>query len=768
MANSNMQGFSGNIHTSPYARRTSASGPMEAHPSAIGGNNGGNANSGNSAHSSRYSQIVIKEPNTAEPKKAKRKRITPEQLKELTSIFEKTDTPTHDIREELSKKLNMTNREVQVWFQNRRAKYNRMRIEHQRQIRNNAAIIYNTGMMARGPVAAVPPPPSTLQHHQHHQHPQQQMYQQLPLSSPASMSMAQAPASATAPGPGHCLAPAPAVISASSQVHAQSASYLHLQPFAAAQPRYIAGNAAPVRRSSVQQLHSHVLSSRNRSCSSDILPMDAYRQGMSPDAASTMVALPRSPSGYSPPLPGHSAVYTPPATAYAASMDKAADADAPDSQKMAVQTRFLAADGTLPCYQRLPQQQPEFCIETGTPAFTPVSATSVHMLASKTGASGFPARSSNSPYSQNAPELTPDCAYKPDDQQMDGRRAPDEFPQVGRRNTVSSYHSVGYSYVGDAAGSSSAGHAPLPDCSAVVASPPPPGHYSSVAEARSRYMPKMPASGYHCHHRLSTTNRSQSPPTSHRRHYAHHIHTHAHSHDHCLRSPAAAAATAADFAEVVVSSDSMQVQPAIPTCQSAISGAPVSGRELRLPSIRAILAETSESADQSVDSSNGRAQTSANKASYRMRSHTSPPPAHAEAQPPTDTSRAHADTRAESAVQVTHPSSPHAQCYQDSQIIEAKMGIDVLATAAISVSSIKNSISLPHLTPLSEFALRNAAQQQQQHCLTAPASPRQSQDERQHLPSSSKSKEGACPETRSQRVTPANSREKTPHGWRPW
>ncbi|KAJ2510697.1 hypothetical protein GGI11_005384 [Coemansia sp. RSA 2049] len=89
-----------------------------------------------------YAQIVIKEPNTTEPKKAKRKRITPEQLKELTAVFEKTDTPTHDIREDLSKKLSMTNREVQVWFQNRRAKYNRLRIEQQRQMRTNAAIIY--------------------------------------------------------------------------------------------------------------------------------------------------------------------------------------------------------------------------------------------------------------------------------------------------------------------------------------------------------------------------------------------------------------------------------------------------------------------------------------------------------------------------------------------------------------------------------------------------------------------------------------------------
>ncbi|KAJ1671797.1 hypothetical protein GGF38_000529 [Coemansia sp. RSA 25] len=108
---------------------------------------------------SRYTQIVIKEPSTAEPKRAKRKRITAEQLRDLTAVFVTTDTPTHDIREVLSKKLGMTNREVQVWFQNRRAKYNRQRLEQQRQMRTNAAIIYGVGMAAtRAPLQAPPPP----------------------------------------------------------------------------------------------------------------------------------------------------------------------------------------------------------------------------------------------------------------------------------------------------------------------------------------------------------------------------------------------------------------------------------------------------------------------------------------------------------------------------------------------------------------------------------------------------------------------------------
>ncbi|CAO3649637.1 unnamed protein product [Mucor hiemalis] len=63
--------------------------------------------------------------------KPKRKRISPEQFCLLTELFQQTDTPSHEIRERLAKKLNMTNREVQVWFQNRRAKVNRSRLQEQ-------------------------------------------------------------------------------------------------------------------------------------------------------------------------------------------------------------------------------------------------------------------------------------------------------------------------------------------------------------------------------------------------------------------------------------------------------------------------------------------------------------------------------------------------------------------------------------------------------------------------------------------------------------
>lgn len=49
------------------------------------------------------------------PQKVKRKRITQEQLQDLVAMFEQTDTPSYDVREKLAKKLNMTNREVQVY-----------------------------------------------------------------------------------------------------------------------------------------------------------------------------------------------------------------------------------------------------------------------------------------------------------------------------------------------------------------------------------------------------------------------------------------------------------------------------------------------------------------------------------------------------------------------------------------------------------------------------------------------------------------------------
>ncbi|KAI8093653.1 uncharacterized protein BX664DRAFT_385051 [Halteromyces radiatus] len=64
---------------------------------------------------------------TEDAPKAKRKRISTQQFNRLMAIFQQTDTPSSEVREHLAEELDMTKREVQVWFQNRRAKASRAR-----------------------------------------------------------------------------------------------------------------------------------------------------------------------------------------------------------------------------------------------------------------------------------------------------------------------------------------------------------------------------------------------------------------------------------------------------------------------------------------------------------------------------------------------------------------------------------------------------------------------------------------------------------------
>ncbi|CEP14928.1 hypothetical protein [Parasitella parasitica] len=71
--------------------------------------------------------------NQSQLTKAKRKRISPAQYDRLMEIFDQTDTPSSEIRENVAIELNMTKREVQVWFQNRRAKVNRSKNMNKRQ-----------------------------------------------------------------------------------------------------------------------------------------------------------------------------------------------------------------------------------------------------------------------------------------------------------------------------------------------------------------------------------------------------------------------------------------------------------------------------------------------------------------------------------------------------------------------------------------------------------------------------------------------------------
>ncbi|GAA5908198.1 uncharacterized protein JCM6883_004304 [Sporobolomyces salmoneus] len=55
----------------------------------------------------------------------KREKVSQLQLSKLLKLFETTDNPSCDVRDSVGAEISMSNREVQVWFQNRRAKVNR-------------------------------------------------------------------------------------------------------------------------------------------------------------------------------------------------------------------------------------------------------------------------------------------------------------------------------------------------------------------------------------------------------------------------------------------------------------------------------------------------------------------------------------------------------------------------------------------------------------------------------------------------------------------
>ncbi len=61
----------------------------------------------------------------ASGRKKKRHRTTPEQLRTLEETYEREKMPNQELRERLAKKLGMTPRRVQIWFQNKRAKEKR-------------------------------------------------------------------------------------------------------------------------------------------------------------------------------------------------------------------------------------------------------------------------------------------------------------------------------------------------------------------------------------------------------------------------------------------------------------------------------------------------------------------------------------------------------------------------------------------------------------------------------------------------------------------
>ncbi|KAI1335275.1 homeobox transcription factor [Xylariaceae sp. FL0016] len=75
-----------------------------------------NSQSNNSRRPPRKSTL------TQQQKNQKRQRATQDQLSTLEMEFNKNPTPTANVRERIAEEINMTERSVQIWFQNRRAK----------------------------------------------------------------------------------------------------------------------------------------------------------------------------------------------------------------------------------------------------------------------------------------------------------------------------------------------------------------------------------------------------------------------------------------------------------------------------------------------------------------------------------------------------------------------------------------------------------------------------------------------------------------------
>lgn len=76
---------------------------------------------------------------TEKPKHRKRTRATAEQLAVLENTFAVTVSPNAKLRKQLSERLKMSERSIQIWFQNRRAKVKHMqkRAQQQQQQRAN-------------------------------------------------------------------------------------------------------------------------------------------------------------------------------------------------------------------------------------------------------------------------------------------------------------------------------------------------------------------------------------------------------------------------------------------------------------------------------------------------------------------------------------------------------------------------------------------------------------------------------------------------------
>ncbi|KAL4891052.1 hypothetical protein BDV59DRAFT_73425 [Aspergillus ambiguus] len=99
-----------------------ASAPTTASPSSAASTPSPSTSSATTAPASGQRRPQRKSTLTQQQKNNKRQRATQDQLVTLEMEFNKNPTPTAATRERIAQEINMTERSVQIWFQNRRAK----------------------------------------------------------------------------------------------------------------------------------------------------------------------------------------------------------------------------------------------------------------------------------------------------------------------------------------------------------------------------------------------------------------------------------------------------------------------------------------------------------------------------------------------------------------------------------------------------------------------------------------------------------------------